>query len=84
MEGHRDNHETFQPTVKPQNLFKEITLDFGNPLEVFREAISNSVDHNASVLRISCNVERVDGERTLVIELEDDGDLPPKVVPQLM
>ena len=61
------------PQVNSEAEFLEIASDFGNPLEIVREAISNSVDAGATSVRISFAVEEIDGAQTLVIELEDNG-----------
>lgn len=62
-----------RPQVNSEAEFLEIASDFGNPLEIVREAVSNSIDAGASDIRIAFNVEEVDGAATLVIEIEDNG-----------
>jgi len=64
---------TIIPRVNLEAEFWEIANDFGDPLELLREAISNSIDADASWVRIHFFVEEIEGERTLVIEIEDDG-----------
>lgn len=44
--------ETFRPLVKDISLFKEIAKNLVNPLEVSREAISNSIDAEAKNINI--------------------------------
>jgi hypothetical protein len=61
------------PEVSPESEFFEILNDFSDPLEIIREAISNSVDWGATFLRIKISIEQVDGERTLIIRFEDNG-----------
>src|SRR5436190_131298 len=61
------------PQVNSEAEFLEIASDFGNPLEIVREAISNSIDATATEIRIAFNVEELDGAATLVIEIEDNG-----------
>jgi hypothetical protein len=61
------------PKVNLEAEFWETANDFGDPLELLREAISNSVDAGASWIRIGFFVEEIDGANSLVIELEDDG-----------
>jgi hypothetical protein len=61
------------PTVSIEAEFWEIANDFGDPLELLREAISNSVDAGASWIRINFFVEEIEGAKSLVIEIEDDG-----------
>lgn len=62
-----------KPSVNAEAEFLEIASDFGNPLEIIREAISNSFDASATNIRISFEVEEVDGASSLVIEIEDNG-----------
>lgn len=61
------------PEVNKSAEFNEIVNDFGNPLELIREAISNAIDWKASSIRISFDVEEVDGSKRLIIRLSDDG-----------
>ncbi|MCD2259023.1 ATP-binding protein [Psychroserpens luteolus] len=65
--------EDFQPSVNVAKEFKEISWDFGNPLEIFREAIHNSYDWGATEVKIDVGAEEIDGEKKLVIEITDDG-----------
>src|SRR5215471_12583832 len=65
--------EDVKPQVNSEAEFLEIASDFGNPLEIVREAISNSVDAQAKNITIAFTVEEVDGAATLVITIEDDG-----------
>jgi hypothetical protein len=64
---------TFTPKVDEVQEFIEIANDFANPLELVREAISNSYDARANAIRINFDVEKERGEGVLVITLEDDG-----------
>ena len=61
------------PQVNAEAEFLEIASDFGNPLEIVREAVSNSIDAGARSIKIAFSVEEVDGAQTLVITVEDDG-----------
>ncbi len=61
------------PKVDATQEFIEIANDFSNPLDLVREAISNSYDAKATKISISFDVEKVDGEDELVITLKDDG-----------
>ena len=63
----------FTPKVDEVQEFIEIANDFSNPLELVREAISNSYDARANAIRVSFEVEKERGEGVLVISLEDDG-----------
>jgi len=62
-----------EPEVNSSAEFFEIVNDFGDPLELVREAISNSVDWEATYIKIHFTVETIDGTRRLVIYIEDDG-----------
>jgi hypothetical protein len=64
---------TVTPRVNLEAEFWEIANDFGDPLELLREAISNAIDAEATYIKIHFFVEEIEGVRTLVIELEDDG-----------
>ncbi|MCU4751943.1 ATP-binding protein [Halobacteria archaeon AArc-curdl1] len=62
-------HKT--PQVNEVNEFIEIASDFEDPLEVIREALSNSYDANAT--RVDIEITQDDeGRNTLTID--DDGD----------
>lgn len=62
------------PTVDAAREFLEIATDFSNPLDLIREAISNSIDADASDIHISFNTEMDAGERILICEIEDNGE----------
>lgn len=62
--------EIFRPLVKDISLFKEIVKNLINPLEVTREAISNSVD--AESKNINIEVYR-NNEGVFCISFTDDG-----------
>jgi hypothetical protein len=69
------------PTVNAEAEFLEIASDFGNPLEIIREGISNAFDARATEIRISFSVEEVDGASALIIEIEDNGTgMPGEVI----
>lgn len=68
-----DEWTAIEPRVAAEAEFFEILNDFGNPLELLREAISNAIDAGATTLDVSFQVEEIEGARRLVIELEDDG-----------
>lgn len=69
MEAWKEIH----PAVSTHAEFFEIANDFGNPLEILREAIANAFDWDATYLRIKFAVEKIDGYERLVIEFQDDG-----------
>lgn len=68
-----DQWEIIAPRVNLEAEFWEIANDFGDPLEILREAISNAIDAEATWIRIHFFVEEIEGTRTLVIELTDNG-----------
>lgn len=61
------------PKVDETQEFIEIANDFSNPLDLVREAISNSYDAKASEVWISFEVIKQYGESVLVIILKDNG-----------
>ena len=61
------------PKVDETQEFIEIANDFSNPLDLVREAISNSYDAKATEIRISFAVIKEFGEATLLIKLIDNG-----------
>lgn len=62
-----------QPQVHAEAEFFEILNDFGNPLELLREGISNAIDAHATQIEITFEVKPIDGANRLVITLFDDG-----------
>lgn len=66
-------YKEITPTVNNRAEFLEIVNDFGNPLEIVREAISNAIDWKATYIRISFDVENVDGADRLIVRFSDDG-----------
>lgn len=64
---------SFQPSVDQVQEFIEIAGDFSNPLDLVREAISNSVDAHATAMTITFDVMKEYGENVLVITLQDNG-----------
>lgn len=71
--ANQNSWEKIQPDVDASAEFLEIVNDFGDPLELLREAISNAIDWEATLIRIRFEVETIDGIEKLVIYLEDDG-----------
>lgn len=69
-----DTWEKIKPKVNESAEFLEIAGDFGDPMEIFREALHNAYDWNATEFYISINVEEIAGTEKLVIELKDNGD----------
>ena len=68
------NWVDISPKVSENAEFFEIANDFGNPLEIIREAISNAYDWHATHIDIKFTVETIDGYDSLVIEFCDNGD----------
>ena len=62
-----------KPKVDETQEFIEIANNFSNPLEIVREAISNSYDAKASQIKISFDVVSEYGESILKIVIEDNG-----------
>lgn len=62
--------EKYKPQVKDISLFKEIAQNIVNPLEILREAISNSHDAEAKIISILV-YRNTSGNFT--IEIQDDG-----------
>lgn len=60
----------FIPKVKEVSIFKEIAQNIVNPLEILREAISNSFD--AEALNISININR-NSDGDFLSTIKDDG-----------
>ena len=73
MEEDWNTESDIIPCVDETREFLEIANDFTNPLEVVREAISNSFDWEASKIKIIFSVEKEAGESLLKIVIEDDG-----------
>lgn len=63
-----------KPNVNEFAEFLEIAGDFGDPLEVVREAISNAYDAKATEIKIKFSVKNVNGYPKLIIEFEDNGE----------
>ena len=63
----------YLPKVEATQEFIEIANDFSNPLEIVREAISNSFDANAQNIEILFDMVKISGRQLLQITLTDDG-----------
>ncbi|MFA6940655.1 MAG: ATP-binding protein [Clostridiaceae bacterium] len=68
-----ENWMEVKPKVNEFSEFLEIASDFGDPLELVREAISNSYDAQATYVKIGFSVENINGYSKLIIEIEDNG-----------
>jgi hypothetical protein len=64
---------TLKPQVNQAKEFREIASDFGQPLELLREAISNAFDAGATRINLLFSVESVKGARVLKTVIEDNG-----------
>ncbi|MDR0915020.1 MAG: ATP-binding protein [Oscillospiraceae bacterium] len=67
------NNFTLTPNVDAAQEFIEIANDFTNPLDLVREAISNSFDAGASQMDIIFETVTELGERILKIIIRDNG-----------
>ncbi len=67
------NTFTITPSVDKTQEFIEIANDFSNPLDLVREAISNSFDANASEIEIIFDVVNQCGRDILRVQLIDNG-----------
>jgi hypothetical protein len=65
--------EHINPSVSAEAEFFEILNDFGNPLEIVREAISNAIDANAAQMDITFEVKDIHGSSRSVIRFIDNG-----------
>ncbi len=67
------NTYIYEPIVNETQEFIEIANDFANPLDIVREAISNSYDAKCSNIYLDFSVVQEYGESTFKISIEDDG-----------
>ncbi|GED18297.1 ATP-binding protein [Kurthia gibsonii] len=65
---------TFEPSVNPSREFLEIASDFSNPLDIIREAISNSFDAKAQNIYLLFEIATIKGRKKLKITIRDDGE----------
>ncbi|MEK4426446.1 ATP-binding protein [Solibacillus sp. FSL K6-1523] len=65
---------TFEPKVNPSREFLEIASDFSNPLDIVREAISNSFDAKAKNIYLLFEIATIKGRKRLKITIRDDGE----------
>ena len=63
--------ETFRPQVNASNEFLQIANDFGEPLEIVREALSNAYDSGAP--NFSFEVTYDSSMHKTIIEMRDNG-----------
>ena len=68
------DEQLLTPSVDQSREFLEIAHDFANPLDLVREAVSNSYDAKAKKIEIRFDVIQRYGEYVLRITLEDDGE----------
>lgn len=67
------NRKKGTPIVKEDRSFREIVENFTDPREVIREAISNSLDWAASIIKIMVYEDATRADRELVIKIWDNG-----------
>lgn len=65
--------ETIEPKVNATQEFIEIAFDFSNPLDLVREAISNSFDAQATEMTMLFEAITLYGKKKFKITLEDNG-----------
>jgi hypothetical protein len=63
----------YEPSVNETQEFIEIANDFANPLDIIREAISNSYDAKATKIDMSFDVIQEAGESIFKITINDNG-----------
>ncbi len=61
------------PKVNQVNEFKEIANNFANPLEIVREAISNSIDARANEIHLIFDIVNYFGEDLFRVTIKDNG-----------
>jgi len=61
------------PKVNEVNEFKEIANNFANPLEIVREAISNSIDARADNIHLLFDIVTHFGEELFRVIIKDNG-----------
>jgi hypothetical protein len=65
--------QRIEPRVHAEAEFFEILNDFGDPLELLREAVSNSYDAQATWVKIEFSVKEIEGRKCLVTRISDNG-----------
>jgi hypothetical protein len=65
---------TYKPRVNEIQEFIEIANDFANPLDIVREAISNSYDAHANMISMSFDAVKQAGETIFKIVITDNGN----------
>jgi len=64
--SNQTDYVAIAPAVNVNAEFFEIAHDFGDALELVREAISNSLDAEGTEIEIKFDVEQIDGDGVLV------------------
>jgi len=64
---------TYEPIVRQAHAFREISLDFTTPADIFRESIANAIDAYAKKMWLKATVEQRRGREVILIDLADDG-----------
>ena len=67
------NRKKGTPVVKEVRQFLEIVENFTDPREVIREAISNSLDWSASIIKVTAYEDATRADHELVIKIWDNG-----------
>lgn len=69
----KENNFVIESEVNENHVFVEIIQNKSYPLEIIREAISNSHDYKATEMEISAEVKNVKGKKRLIINIVDNG-----------
>ena len=67
------NEKIIEPKVDSAQEFIEIAMDFSNPLDLVREAVSNAFDAQAREIVLDFSVIQEYGEKVLKIKIGDNG-----------
>jgi hypothetical protein len=68
-----DMEQGIAATVSPVDVLRELATNFTQPLELIREAISNSYDAGANNIRITITRRNWEGNQRWIVNILDDG-----------
>lgn len=69
----KPDEQIITPQVNSKAEFTETVNDFGDSFEIFREAISNAFDYQATEMKIAIETAEIGGYTRVVITLTDNG-----------